>query len=43
MDKVLRIAKQYSDRVLLAEGKATENIGVRIKGKRRVGLEQNSA
>ena len=28
MDKVLRIAKQYSDRVLLAEGKATENIGV---------------
>ena len=28
MDKVLRIAKQYSDRVLLAEGKATENIGM---------------
>ena len=28
MDKVLRIAKQYSDRVLLAEGKNTENIGV---------------
>ena len=28
MDKVLRIAKQFSDRVLLAEGKATENIGV---------------
>ena len=28
MDKVLRIAKQYSDRVLLTEGKATENIGV---------------
>ena len=28
MDRVLRIAKQYSDRVLLAEGKATENIGV---------------
>ena len=28
MDKILRIAKQYSDRVLLAEGKATENIGV---------------
>lgn len=28
MDKVLRIAKQYSDRVLLAEGKTTENIGV---------------
>jgi len=28
IDKVLRIAKQYSDRVLLAEGKATENIGM---------------
>ena len=28
MDKVLRIAKQYFDRVLLAEGKATENIGM---------------
>ena len=28
MDKVLRIAKQYSDRVLLAEGKATENLGL---------------
>jgi hypothetical protein len=28
MDKVLRIAKLYSDRVLLAEGKTTENIGV---------------
>ena len=28
MDKVLRIAKQYADRVLLAEGKATENIGL---------------
>ncbi len=28
MDKVLRVAKQYSDRVLLAEGKTTENIGV---------------
>jgi predicted transcriptional regulator len=28
MDKVLRIAKQYADRVLLAEGKTTENIGV---------------
>ena len=28
MDKVLRIAKQYSDRMLLAEGKATKNIGV---------------
>ena len=28
MDKVLRIAKLYSDRVLLAEGKTTENIGI---------------
>ena len=28
MDKVLRIAKQYSDRQLLAEGKNTENIGL---------------
>jgi DNA-binding transcriptional regulator LsrR (DeoR family) len=28
MDKVLRIAKLYSDRVLLAEGRTTENIGV---------------
>ena len=28
MDKVLRISKLFSDRVLLAEGKATENIGV---------------
>lgn len=28
MDKVLRVAKQYSDRVLLAEGKTTANIGV---------------
>jgi hypothetical protein len=28
MDKVLRVAKLYSDRVLLAEGKTTENIGV---------------
>ena len=28
MDKVLRIAKQFSDRVLLAEGKNTENIGL---------------
>jgi DNA-binding transcriptional regulator LsrR (DeoR family) len=27
MDKVLRIAKQYADRVLLAEGKATANVG----------------
>lgn len=28
MDKVLRVAKLYSDRVLLAEGRTTENIGV---------------
>lgn len=28
MDKVLRIAKQYSDRVLLAEGKNTANLGL---------------
>ena len=28
MDKVLRISKLFSDRVLLAQGKATENIGV---------------
>lgn len=28
MEKVLKIAKLYSDRVLLAEGKMTENIGV---------------
>ncbi len=28
MDKVLRISKLFSDRVLLAEGKATENVGV---------------
>lgn len=28
MEKVLKIAKQYSDRLLLAEGKTTENIGV---------------
>ena len=32
MDKVLRIAKQYSDRVLLAEGKTTSNIGIDGKG-----------
>jgi hypothetical protein len=32
MDKVLRIAKQYSERVLLAEGKNTANIGVDGKG-----------
>ena len=32
MDKVLRIAKQYSERVLLAEGKNTSNIGVDGKG-----------
>jgi hypothetical protein len=28
MDKVLQIAKQYPERMLLAEGKATENIGI---------------
>jgi hypothetical protein len=28
MDKVLRVAKLYADRVLLAEGRTTENIGV---------------
>ena len=32
MDKVLRISKQYSERVLLAEGKNTSNIGVDGKG-----------
>ena len=32
MDKVLRISKQYSERVLLAEGKNTANIGVDGKG-----------
>lgn len=32
IDKVLRIAKQYSERVLLAEGKTTENIGINGKG-----------
>jgi hypothetical protein len=32
MDKVLRIAKQYSERVLLAEGKNTSNIGIDGKG-----------
>jgi hypothetical protein len=32
IDKVLRIAKQYSDRVLLAEGKTTANIGIDGKG-----------
>ena len=32
MDKVLRISKQYSDRVLLAEGKTTANIGLDGKG-----------
>ena len=32
MDKVLRISKQYSDRVLLAEGKTTANIGIDGKG-----------
>ena len=29
MDKVIRISKLSSDRVLLAEGKTTENIGVK--------------
>ena len=28
MDKVIRISKLYSDRVLLAEGKTTENVGL---------------
>ena len=32
MDKVLRIAKQYSERLLLAEGKNTSNIGIDGKG-----------
>ena len=32
IDKVLRISKQYSDRVLLAEGKTTANIGIDGKG-----------
>jgi len=32
MDKVLRIAKQYSDRILLAEGKTTANVGIDGKG-----------
>lgn len=32
IDKVLRIAKQYSERVLLAEGKNTENIGINGNG-----------
>ena len=32
MDKILRISKQYSDRLLLAEGKTTANIGVEGKG-----------
>ena len=32
MDKVLRIAKQYSERILLAEGKNTANIGIDGKG-----------
>ena len=31
MDKILRISKQYSDRLLLAEGKTTSNIGVQGK------------
>ena len=32
MDKVLRVAKLYADRVQLAEGKATEHIGVNGSG-----------
>ena len=32
MDRVLRISKQYSERLLLAEGKNTSNIGVDGKG-----------
>ncbi len=32
MDKILRISKQYSERLLLAEGKNTANIGVDGKG-----------
>ena len=32
IDKVLRIAKQYSERVLLAEGRNTENIGINGSG-----------
>jgi len=32
MDKVLRISKQYSDRLLLAQGKTTANIGIDGKG-----------
>ena len=28
MDKVLRISKLFSDRELLAQGKATENVGI---------------
>ena len=32
MDKILRITKQYSERLLLAEGKNTANIGVDGKG-----------
>ena len=32
MDKVLRITKQYSERLLLAEGKNTSNIGIDGKG-----------
>ena len=32
MDKVIRISKLSSDRVLLAEGKTTENIGVNGDG-----------
>lgn len=32
MDRVLRISKQYSERLLLAEGKNTSNIGIDGKG-----------
>ncbi len=32
MEKVLKIAKLYSDRLLLAEGKMTENIGIHGAG-----------
>lgn len=32
MEKVLKIAKLYSDRLLLAEGKMTENIGIHGSG-----------
>lgn len=32
MEKVLKVAKLYSDRLLLAEGKMTENIGIHGSG-----------